>query len=216
MEKPREAARDVPGAIARLVELLKDRDVAVRIAAARQLGELGRGAEAALPALLEALADGEEHTLYVFWDDRATTPVRLAVAEALAKINAAGNSPKRVVSAGPGMGTSAKGEDPAYIVTTDLTTDLDGYGFSLMRFRGEDVLELMVEDQTNCYLGQSQLSAQLFRDRLEVAVAEDAVADLGIPTDYLISFSADDERLRAMDATLQVICAGIARYSRQF
>jgi hypothetical protein len=128
------------------------------------------------------------------------------------------NSPKIVVSARPGMATSAEGEDPAYIVTTDLTTDLDGYGFSLMRFRGEDVIELMVEDQTNCPLGKSQLSARLFRDRLVVAVAEDAVADLGIPTHYIISFSADadDERLRAMDATLQVICAGIAWYSRQF
>ena len=90
MEKPGDAARDVPGAIARSVELLKDDDVAVRIAAARQLGELGRSAEPALPALLEALADDKEHTLYVFWDDRATTPVRLAVAEALAMINPAG------------------------------------------------------------------------------------------------------------------------------
>ena len=76
MEEHVDAARDVPGAIARLVELLKGSDVAVRISAARQLGELGRGAEAALPALIEALADDEEHTLYVFWDDRATTPVR--------------------------------------------------------------------------------------------------------------------------------------------
>ena len=90
MEEHVDAARDVPGAIARLVELLKGSDVAVRISAARQLGELGRGAEAALPALIEALADDEEHTLYVFWDDPATTPVRLAVAEALAKINPAG------------------------------------------------------------------------------------------------------------------------------
>jgi HEAT repeat protein len=90
MEKPGDAARDVPGAIARSVELLKDDDVAVRIAAARQLGELGRSAEPALPALIEALSDDEEHTLYVFWDDRATTPVRLAVAEALAQINPAG------------------------------------------------------------------------------------------------------------------------------
>ena len=90
MEEHVDAARDVPGAIARLVELLKGSDVAVRISAARQLGELGRGAEAALPALIEALADDEEHTLYVFWDDRATTPVRLAVAEALAMINPAG------------------------------------------------------------------------------------------------------------------------------
>jgi HEAT repeat protein len=90
MEKPGDAARAVPGAIARSVELLKDDDVAVRIAAARQLGELGRSAEPALPALLEALADDKEHTLYVFGDDRATTPVRLAVAEALAMINPAG------------------------------------------------------------------------------------------------------------------------------
>jgi HEAT repeat protein len=90
MEKPGDAARDVPGAIARSVELLKDDDVAVKIAAARQLGELGRSAEPALPALIEALSDDEEHTLYVFWDDRATTPVRLAVAEALAQINTAG------------------------------------------------------------------------------------------------------------------------------
>ena len=90
MEKPGDAARAVPGAIARSVELLKDDDVAVRIAAARQLGELGRSAEPALPALIEALSDDEEHTLYVFWDDRATTPVRLAVAEALAMINPAG------------------------------------------------------------------------------------------------------------------------------
>jgi HEAT repeat protein len=90
MEKPGDAARDVPGAIAQLMKLLKDGDVAVRIAAARQLGELGCSAEAALPALIEALSDRDEHTLYVFWDDRATTPVRLAVAEALAKINPAG------------------------------------------------------------------------------------------------------------------------------
>jgi HEAT repeat protein len=90
MEEPGDAARDVPGAIARLVELLEGGDVAVRISAARQLGDLGRRAEAALPALIEALSDDEEHTLYVFWDDRATTPVRLAVAEALAKINPAG------------------------------------------------------------------------------------------------------------------------------
>ena len=90
MEEPGDAARDVPGAIARLVELLKGDDAAAKISAARQLGELGRRAEPALPALMEALSDDEEHTLYVFWDDRATTPVRLAVAEALAKINAAG------------------------------------------------------------------------------------------------------------------------------
>jgi HEAT repeat protein len=37
-----------------------------------------------------ALRDDEEQTLYVFWDDRATTPVRLAVAEALAKIHPSG------------------------------------------------------------------------------------------------------------------------------
>jgi hypothetical protein len=90
MEEPGDAARDVPDAIGGLVELLKNGEVAVRISAARQLGELGRRAEAALPALIEALSDDEEHTLYVFWDDRATTPVRLAVAEALAKINPAG------------------------------------------------------------------------------------------------------------------------------
>jgi HEAT repeat protein len=90
MEEPGDAACDVAGAIARLVELLKGGDAAARISAARQLGELGRRAEPALPALKEALSDEEEHTLYVFWDDRATTPVRLAVAEALAKINPAG------------------------------------------------------------------------------------------------------------------------------
>jgi hypothetical protein len=114
------------------------------------------------------------------------------------------------------MATSPAGEDPAYIVTTDLTTDLDGYGFSLMRFRGEDVIQLMVEDQTHCPVGQSQLTVKLFRDRLVVAVAEDVVADLGIPTDYVISFSADDDLLLKMDMTLQVICTGIAQYSRQF
>jgi HEAT repeat protein len=90
MEQPGAAARDVPDAVARLVELLKAGDAAARISAARQLGELGRRAEAALPALVEALQDDEESTLYVFWDDRATTPVRLAVAEALAKISPAG------------------------------------------------------------------------------------------------------------------------------
>jgi HEAT repeat protein len=90
MEEPGDAARDVPSAVAGLVELLKGGDAAARISAARQLGELGRRAEAALPALIEALRDDQEHTLCVFWDDRATTPVRLAVAEALAKINPAG------------------------------------------------------------------------------------------------------------------------------
>jgi hypothetical protein len=90
MEEPADTARDVPGAVASLVKLLKEGDAAARISAARQLGELGRGAETALPALIEALQDDEEHTLYVFWDDRATTPVRLAVAEALAKISPVG------------------------------------------------------------------------------------------------------------------------------
>jgi HEAT repeat protein len=90
MEQPEAAARDVPNAVVRLVELLKAGDAATRISAARQLGELGCKAEAALPALVEALQDDEEHTLYVFWDDRATTPVRLAVAEALAKMSPAG------------------------------------------------------------------------------------------------------------------------------
>jgi HEAT repeat protein len=90
MEQPGAAARDVPDAVVRSVELLKAGDAAARISAARQLGELGRRAEAALPALVEALQDDEEHTLCVFWDDRATTPLRLAVAEALAKISPAG------------------------------------------------------------------------------------------------------------------------------
>ena len=90
MEQSGAAARDASDAIARLVELLKAGDAATKISAARQLGELGRKAESALPALVEALQDDEEHTLYVLWDDRATTPVRLAVAEALAKISAAG------------------------------------------------------------------------------------------------------------------------------
>jgi len=127
------------------------------------------------------------------------------------------NSPKIVVSAGPGMATSRPDEEPAYIVTTDLTTDPGGmYGFSLTRYRGEDVIQLMVEDQTNCPLGKSQLTAKLYRDRLVVAVAAAAVALLGIPTDYVVSFSANDDLLREMDATLQVICAGIAQYSREF
>jgi HEAT repeat protein len=90
MEEPGDAADDVPCAVAQLVELFKCGETAARISAARRLGELGRGAEAALPALIESLRDDDEHTLYVFWDDRATTPVRLAVAEALAKINPAG------------------------------------------------------------------------------------------------------------------------------
>src|SRR3974390_861002 len=90
MEEPEAAAHNVPGAIARLVELLTGGDAAAKISAARQLGELGHRAAPALPALTEALSDDEEYTLCVFWDDRATTPVRLAVAEALAKINPAG------------------------------------------------------------------------------------------------------------------------------
>jgi HEAT repeat protein len=90
MEQPGAAARDVPDAVVRLVELLKAGDAATRISAARQLGDLGCKAEAALPELVEALQDDEVHTLYVLWDDRATTPVRLAVAAGLAKISPAG------------------------------------------------------------------------------------------------------------------------------
>jgi hypothetical protein len=126
-------------------------------------------------------------------------------------------TPKIVVSAGPGMGTSGRDEDPAYIVTTDVTTDPpDIYGFSLTRYRDENVIQLMVEDQTHCPVGKSQLTAKLSRGKLVVAVSEDAVASLGIPADYVVFFSAPDELLREMDETLQVICAGIAEYSREF
>jgi HEAT repeat protein len=90
MKELGDTTEDVSGFVAHLVEALKSRDAPSTITAARQLGELGRRAEAALPALIEALQDDEEHTLYVFWDDQATTPVRLAVAEALLKISPAG------------------------------------------------------------------------------------------------------------------------------
>jgi hypothetical protein len=109
------------------------------------------------------------------------------------------------------MATSAPREDPAYIVTTDP----DGYGFSLTRYRGESTIELMVEDQVNCPVGQSQLKATLYRDKLVVTVEENAVARCGIPTDYVVTFSAGDDVLVEMDDALRVICDGIAEYGRQ-
>jgi hypothetical protein len=119
-------------------------------------------------------------------------------------------TPKVVVSAGPGMATSAWDEDPAYVVTTDVATD---YGFSLTRFRGENAIHLMVEDQTHCPARKSQLTAKLHRDRLVVGVAPEVVTGLNLPTDYVVLFSAPDELLSEMDATLRVICDGIATYS---
>src|SRR5262245_52029395 len=127
------------------------------------------------------------------------------------------STPKILVSAGPGMATSGRDEDPAYIVTTDVTTDPGGiYGFSLTRYRDKNVIQLMVEDQTHCPLGKSQLTAKLSRGKLVVAVSKDAVASLRIPADYVVLFSAPDELLREMDETLRVICGGIAAYSREF
>jgi hypothetical protein len=110
------------------------------------------------------------------------------------------------------MATSVRGEDPAYIVTTDMRTD-PGYGFSLTRFKGEDVIQLMVEDQTHCPVGKADMTAILYRDRLVVAVAPGVVAGLDIPTDYVVTFSAPEELLREMDETMNAICAGIAEYS---
>jgi hypothetical protein len=110
------------------------------------------------------------------------------------------------------MACSVRGEDPAYIVTTAMTTD-PGYGFSLTRFRGEDVIQLMVEDQTHCPVGKGEMTATLYRDRLVVTVAPSVVVGLDIPTDYVVTFSAPDELVREMDDTMKVICAGIAEYS---
>jgi hypothetical protein len=110
------------------------------------------------------------------------------------------------------MASSVRGEDPAYIVTTDMTSDR-GYGFSLTRFRGEDVIQLMVEDQTHCTVGKGEMTATLYRDKLVVKVAPSVVAGLDIPTDYVVTYSAPDELLHKMDDTMKVICAGIAEYS---
>ena len=121
-------------------------------------------------------------------------------------------APMVVVSSGPGMASSVRGEDPAYIVTTAMTTN-PGYGFSLTRFRGEDVIQLMVEDQTHCPVGKGEMTATLYRDRLVVTVGPSVVVGLDIPTDYVVTFSAPDELLREMDDTMKVICAGIAEYS---
>jgi hypothetical protein len=74
----------------------------------------------------------------------------------------------------------------------------------------------MVEDQTHCSVGKSELTAKLYQDRLEVVVADHVVALIGIPTHYVVLFSATAELLREMDATLQMICSGIADYSREF
>jgi hypothetical protein len=119
---------------------------------------------------------------------------------------------KVVASAGVGMATSARGEDPAYIVTADA----DGYGFSLTRFRAENVICLMVEDQTHCPAGKSELAAELRRDRLVVRVDPQVVAGLDIPTDYVVVFSAPDAVLAEMDSALTVICADVGTYSRHF
>jgi hypothetical protein len=128
-------------------------------------------------------------------------------------------SPKTIVSAGPGMTTSEPGGEPAYIVTTDIAVlkdPQDVYGFSLSRYTDQDWLELMVEDQTNCPIRQSEMTVILERDRLVASFVSDAVAGLGIPTDYVVLFSATDELLGKMDAALRTICGGIADYSRRF
>lgn len=116
------------------------------------------------------------------------------------------------------MATSAPGENPAYIVTTDIAVfkdTQDVYGFSLSRNLEENTIELMVEDQSNCQLERSQLIVRLERDRLIASVDPKALVGLRIPSEYVVTFTASQEQLSAMHETLRVICNGVAVYSRQ-
>jgi hypothetical protein len=107
------------------------------------------------------------------------------------------------------MATSAPGEDPIYVVTTGE----DGYGFSLTRFGEDPLIELMVADQTNC--PTSELSAELRRDRLIVRVSPAEVADIGIPTEYVVMLAMSEADMARIDAILAAIFAGVGRYTRR-
>jgi hypothetical protein len=119
-------------------------------------------------------------------------------------------SPKIVRAVQGRMATSLAGEDPMYVVTTGE----DGYGFSLTRFRGDALIELMVEDQTNCVT--SDLIAELYPDRLMVNVAQEVVAEIGIPSEYLLLLATPADEIQRIDAALTAIFDGVGKYFRRF
>jgi len=108
------------------------------------------------------------------------------------------------------MATSAPGSSPIYVVTTDG----DGYGFSLSRFSEDPVIELMVEDQTN--YPTSNITAVLHRDGLLVELDPNEAAEIDIPSKYLVRLSASEPELVQLDLTLQAIFSGVGSYSRKF
>jgi hypothetical protein len=117
---------------------------------------------------------------------------------------------KTVVPLGGGMACSASGSSPIYVVTTDS----DGYGFSLSRFSADPVIELMVEDQTNC--PTSNIAAELCRDRLQVELDPGEAAEIGIPAKYLVPLAAAEAELSQLDSTLRAIFSGVGVYSRKY
>jgi hypothetical protein len=119
-------------------------------------------------------------------------------------------APKTVVPLGGNMATSAPESSPIYAVTADS----DGYGFSLSRFSEDPVIELMVEDQTNC--PTSNIAAELYRDRLLVELDPSEAAEIDIPSNYVVPLSGSESDLAQLDSTLRAIFSGVGVYSRKY